>query len=119
MPRKEHSPETRAAVMAALMEGQSLTQVAKEYKLPKTTVSNWKREAAAATQVPNEKRARITELLTGYLEDNLAALRAQAKVMGDPEWVRKQDANEVAVMHGIMTDKAVRLLEAMAGAQER
>ena len=43
--RKVHDPEVRGQVMAALLTGQGVGQVAERYKLPKSTVSRWKAEA--------------------------------------------------------------------------
>jgi len=40
MAKTTYSPETKAAVMAALLEGQSVCKVAKEYSIPKGTVSD-------------------------------------------------------------------------------
>lgn len=119
---RSYSDETKAAAMAALLQGQSVSAVAAEYDVPKGTVSGWKRQAqrrapgvaAAATQ----KKERVGELLVEYLEANLAALRAQAEMFADREWLRRQSAEGVAVLHGVMTDKAVRLLEAFGRAEE-
>jgi hypothetical protein len=44
--RSTYSPETRAAALAALLAGQSVSKVAEEYNLPKGTVSNWKLRTA-------------------------------------------------------------------------
>ena len=32
---------------------------------------------------------------------------------GDPEWLKKQSAGELAVLHGVAVDKGIRLLEAL------
>lgn len=45
MARQSYSEEVKAAAMASLLEGQSVSAVAKEYEIPKGTVSNWKRSA--------------------------------------------------------------------------
>ena len=39
---KAHPPEKQAAVIAALLEGQSVKAVAEEYNIPRGTVSGWK-----------------------------------------------------------------------------
>lgn len=112
---QEYSQDVKAAVMAALMEGQSIAEVAREYSIPEGTIKSWrfrqKNEPVAV--VATDKRQAIGDLLLGYLEANLTALQAQVKVFSDPDWLKKQDASEAAVLHGVMTDKAVRLLEAM------
>lgn len=109
---KEYSAEVKAAVMSALMQGQSIGSVAKEYQIPKTTVSRWKNNGVPLDST--QKNAEIGDLLLEYLRENLKALRAQAIQFQDREWLKKQSADSVAVLHGVMTDKAVRLLEAMS-----
>lgn len=121
MSRRTYSDETKAAAMAALLQGQSVSEVAREYKIPKGTISGWKRKAheevgSGVAGNATQKEA-IGELLIQYLHANLTALRKQSDVFADPGWLKEQGAQELAVLHGVMTDKAVRLLEAMAGAE--
>ncbi len=114
--RHNYSEETKAAVMAALLSGQSVGQVAREYHIPKGTVSGWKKVA-----IPNDatQKKDIGVLLLAYLETNLETLRAQAEHFRDFKWLTKQNAADLAVLHGVMTDKAIRLLEAMSNANSR
>jgi transposase-like protein len=121
MPRTKttYSEEVKAQAMAALMTGQSINSVAREYNLPKGTVSDWKAQATTGvglqpTQNTREDASDVGGLLLTYLRTNLRALTAQAETFADPLWLRGQDASQLAVLHGVMTDKAVRLLEAMS-----
>jgi transposase-like protein len=114
--RAAHDPEIRAAAIAALLAGQSVSAVAKEYKLPKGTVSNWKiREAArvsrAETQKPDGKS--IGDLLVELLEANIRGLINATSVLHDPKWLREQGAAELGTFIGITHDKVMRMLEAM------
>lgn len=101
--------------MAALLNGQSINQAAKEYNIPASTVYRWSTEGGAGIidNLSNTKKERIGELLVDYLTANIQALRAQAELFSDKEWLRKQSAENAAVLHGVMTDKAVRLIEAL------
>ena len=105
-----YSDETKAAVLAALLTGQSIGQVAREYNIPKGTISNWKNRSPGP-KVGTQKKE-IGDLLLNYLHANLDALTAQAETFKDPGWLRQQNAADVAVLHGVMTDKAIRLMEA-------
>lgn len=130
MANKVYPEEVKAQAMAALMTGQSVSSVAREYELPKGTVSRWKGEAFEVvdegnpeegsaimrTQNAHVENEDVGSLLLTYLRNNLRALTVQAEVFADPLWLRGQEASELAVLHGVMTDKAVRLLEAMSGA---
>ena len=107
--RQVHDPDVRAACMAALLTGQGTTAVAAEYNLPLATVSRWRKEARRTAGKSDD----IGALVRDYLRANLTALQAQATVFSDPAWLKEQGASEAGVLHGIMTDKAIRLLEAM------
>ncbi len=97
--------------MAALLAGQGVGEVAAAYKLPTSTVSRWRAEARLQAGRSDD----VGELLLSYLRENLMTLRAQAVAFRDPQWLKGQEAGAVAVLHGVMTDKAVRLLEALEG----
>lgn len=115
MPRGvPHSDETRSAVLAALLAGQSVTQVAAQYELGHATVVAW-RDAAGlgSTVVQPQKRAELGELIGVYLRETLTTLSVQARFARDEAWLGKQPASEVAVLHGVLTDKAIRILSAL------
>lgn len=118
MARREYSDETKAAVMAALLAGQSVSQVANEYSIPRGTIANWsaKLHESELANVPNTKKEEIGDLLIRYLRANLATLEKQVNVFSDADWLKKQNAADAAVLHGVLTDKAVRLLEALSNA---
>ena len=110
----QHSPEKQAAVIAALLEGQSVSAVAKEYKIPRSTVSRWKSDKIGEQL----QRPDVSDLLLEYLTTNLATLKKQAVFFANIEWLEKQSASELAVLHGVMSDKTMRILEAYGRATE-
>ncbi|MBX3050822.1 MAG: hypothetical protein KF753_05070 [Caldilineaceae bacterium] len=115
--RTQYSEETKAAVMAALLSGQSQYSVAQEYKIPQGTVNSWwRREGLAEGQRFGnpEQQDEIGGLLMIYLCASLRTLTAQVELFGDKSWLKQQGASELAVLHGVQTDKAIRLLEAMS-----
>jgi transposase-like protein len=112
---KPRSEESRAAVMAALLEGQRVVEVAGRFNLPHKTVSNWKKQIDQdkLAEVGQKKAERFTDLIGDYLEQTLITLRTQAELFRDATWLRNQSAAELAVLHGVQADKAFRLLEAI------
>lgn len=119
MARATYSDETKAQVMAALLTGQSINAVAREYKIPKQTISNWKnRDKPGVPRDDTQKAAEIEDLLSGYLKENLKTLRAQAEFFREETWLKKQEASQLAVLHGVLSDKAIRLLEAFGDEPE-
>lgn len=119
--RRNYTDETKAACLAALMQGQAVTSVAKEYKIPKRTISAWKIRMGPKWNEGREKtiaaqKDRIGHLLIEYMEASIKSLKIQAEHFADKEWLKGQDASSLAVLHGVQTDKAIRLLEALGGA---
>ena len=106
--------------MAALLAGQGITEVATQYNLDVSVVSRWR------SAIPNDqlqvvaikKSHEIEVLLFNYLTQTLITLDEQAKVVSEREYIIKQPAGELAVLHGVMADKAIRLLEAAERARD-
>ena len=117
--RKFHDEATKAAVMAALLTGQSINYVAKEYKIPRGTVASWSRELPRNHTVSYEKRERIGDLIIDNVEAELATMIAMQNVFTDEKWLRKQRASELAVLYGVIKDKNMRVLEALPDGDDR
>jgi transposase-like protein len=112
----EYSDDLKARCLAALLAGQSFSQVASAFSVPIGTLKSWKQRDMGGVRNPDAtaKRDRIGGLLLDYLEEGLITLREQVKVFRDPDWLKKQPAAELAVLHGVIADKQIRLLEALA-----
>src|SRR5689334_13430894 len=104
---KKHSDEVQARVMAALLAGQGVGEIAAEYDIPERTIREWQ-SAIPADQFAELRRKKgdeIEQLLFDYLTANLKALRAQADVTSEREYIIEQSADSLAVLHGVMADK--------------
>lgn len=122
MAKRDYSDQEKAAVLAALLVGQSVSSVAKEYKIPKGTVSAWlKREQEKINAVRQDAAKQLSggqaqtefgDKLAKYMMASVDSLTSQVEVMGEKEYLRKQDMHQVAVGHGVQMDKLIRLLEA-------
>lgn len=111
----KYDETTKSAVMAALLEGQSVSSIARDYDIPKGTVSSWKKTALAGVgeKATQKDTSIIGDLLIELLEKNIRSLIAMSEVAADKEWLKGQDAAEFGTMFGIKHDKAVRLIEAL------
>jgi hypothetical protein len=98
--------------MAALLAGQGVTEVAEAHNLPVPTVSGWAK-GIDFEQVRIKKGEQLADLTFGYLTALLSALTEQVSHVRTKEYVSKQPASEIAVLHGVMADKAFRLLSAL------
>ena len=113
---QRYTDEVKAAVMAALLAGQSISSVAKQYKIPEGTVKSWSANRVRPDTVASSTAKReIGDLILKYLAQLLRTLEIQAKVFADEKWLSGQSASEAAVLHGVLADKGIRLLEALAG----
>lgn len=114
MSRNQYDQQTKAAVMSALLAGQAVSEIAEKYQIPESTLRSWKLRHRDVASVGQEKRDEIGDLLFEYLKTTLRTLTVQAEHFGDKTWLTKQEAQQLAVLHGVTTDKAIRLLEALA-----
>ncbi len=112
--------EVKAAALADLLLMQPAA-VAAKYGVKPGTIKGWKSQEKAALQVaePNDaavitlKKQRIAALMLEYLEANLNAQIAQAYVATDPTYINRQPAESLAILHGVLSDKSIRLIEAL------
>jgi transposase-like protein len=114
--RKAHDEATKAAVMVALLAGQSVSEIAKEYNINPATISSWKsrmRNGDNLAVLASEKKEQIGDLLFDYAETMLRTLKKQAEHFSDKPWLTRQSADALAILHGVSLDKVIRLLEAV------
>lgn len=115
----DYSDSIKAQAIAALLAGQSYTEVARALNVPIGTLKSWKSRDAAGVDAEDatsatSKKERIGALLLDYLVSTLETLKAQQVVFADRAWLEKQSASEVAILHGVLADKSIRLLEGLA-----
>jgi len=111
---EKHDDATRAAVIGALILGQNVTEIAAEYKLPESTIHNWKRtlDPNKLAEVKVKQGEVLDDLIYQSLTAGLLAMSKIAHAVSDPEYIRKNRADSIAVLYGVMADKQIRLLEA-------
>ena len=110
--RAEYSDETKAQVMAALLTGQSIGSIARQYNIPKGTVSSWRERSLPGVAGDATQKGTLDDLLFEYVRQSLLTLTDQVRFFRNEKWIEKQPASELAILHGVVTDKAIRLLEA-------
>jgi hypothetical protein len=113
-----YDDQKRAAVLAALLAGQSVSSVARDYNVSRASVMDWRdKSGIRPAPVAQQNRDKLAELVAGVLTANLHAVQVLAdRVASDQDWFARQDASEIAVLSGVLTDKAIRILEAIESA---
>jgi DNA-binding IclR family transcriptional regulator len=118
-PRPHHPKGTREAVIAALLTGQGVGEIARDLKLPDSTVRNYKRELSA-TQIAelNQKRAQqLDDMLWDHIEATFAAQKAILTHVQSPKYIQRHNPSDLAVFVGVTNDKAIRILDAIERAR--
>lgn len=117
---KPYDPHVKARAMAALKAGQSVPEVARATGVPVSTLRKWKQELKRENLIESpEKKAELGELVADYLTEILTTLTAQSRFARDEDWLRKQNAADVAILHGVLNDKAIRILAALQSPDEQ
>lgn len=116
----KYTDDTKAAVMAALLAGQSVSKVSEEFDIPRSTVGNWsaKLNQAGVPTVPDEKKEEIGERLVVLVHKMLDAQYAMLEVMAEKDYIRKQDIAELGMSFGVNNDKLDRILARLSNAPD-
>lgn len=121
MSRREYDPEVKAAVMAALLAGQSIRQIEQETGVPKSTVAAWGKETGelvpSVRDILDTKKERIRGLLVDLFIAKLESQISMSQHAADKDWQRKQDASAFAMLLGVSDDKLFRMLERFESAR--
>src|SRR4051794_33262508 len=116
---KSHGDGTKGAVLAALLAGQSVNEVAATYQIAPKTVRDWRKAAGiepgspTSPQVPLQKRDELGDIITDNLRKTFVALSAVADHVTDKEWLNQQSAADLAVLFGVFSDKGFRTIASL------
>jgi hypothetical protein len=111
---KSHNKSTKTRVVALLLLGESVAHIHRQTRVAESTIREW-RDALTDEQIAEIRANRggiVADLLFDYLQENLRTLSAIARKTADPKWLEKQEADKLAVLYGVMSDKSIRVLEA-------
>ena len=111
-----YSPELKAQVIAEWMAGASLKQLALSYAVPKSTVQEWVKGHGRVAVVPKNKEDDDRDLDSrawGLVDGSFSALSRIHGVTQDDAWLKRQNAADLAIFAGVISDKLIRLLGAV------
>jgi hypothetical protein len=110
---KPHEDPVKAQVIAALLLGAGVMEVASELGLPHSTVSTYKGQIPEGKldDLRRKKGERLDEMVYDFMLTSLTSLRKQAELLSDASFIYQQGAHGMATLYGVMADKAIRLLE--------
>lgn len=116
MAQGRRTPQAQAArVIADVLLGQeSQRQIAEKHGVGNGTVARLAHTSPEYLErLEQEKKRDVADLVTGYLKESLVTLRVQLEHCRDKDWLKDQSAGDVAILHGVLHDKAVRILSAI------
>ena len=117
-----YATATRARALADLLTGDSLRAVARKHGIALSTLREWRDQALQQGYLPGLDPARksargavmetssLEELVGAYARSTLNAIRVQADLLGDREWLERQPPEFVLAVHRDLTERAARLL---------
>jgi transposase-like protein len=110
---KEHDATIRAAVIAALLAGQAVNDVARQFGLDSGLVSRWKARLPEAElqQVAAEKKERLVDLIEGHLSASLKGAARIAAQTNDSEWLAAQSPEKLVLLYTTFSETSFRLME--------
>lgn len=112
-----YSPSVKAAVLAAILAGTSVKDAAAQYGPAEATIRGWVAEHNRHPSVDVQhlkKTTDISDLIATYLQTLMRALVIQAEVTSDAEYILRQDADKLAILHGVFADKGIAILDRLA-----
>ena len=99
--------------MADLALGMSTWQVAAKYQVDQKTVRNWRARHLPESSKSSQNNVDVGELIAAYIAEGITTLAAQARHFRDPDWLVAQNAKDLAINHGVLADKLIRVLAAL------
>ncbi len=115
---KRISDEIRAQIIAALLQGQGVNDVAEEYKIAKQTVSNIKKAIGGELGQVGTKKRDLSEMIYEYLDEGFKTSIAELQAIREPSYLPKQDIASIATHFGVLSDKLFRILSAINSPEE-
>jgi len=110
-----YSIEVRSLVLAGLMTGKTATEISELYNIPQPTVTRWKQQIPELMrELEFDQREMIRLNLFNIIIQSQYALLKQIEVFSNTEWLAQRSAKSLTILHGVMQDKIIRLLEAFA-----
>lgn len=111
--------EVKARVLAAVAAGESINKASEQAGVPRTTVIDWVHQTRPVRiDMSDSKKAEFEELFAKAVTSGLCAFVAGASQILDAEWRSKQNAADLAILVGVVFDKASRVAAAFGEREE-
>jgi transposase-like protein len=108
------TPQMRADIIAQLIVGNGVNEVARQHQISKAAVSKIKSELDDDSKklIPSNSDERIEDLLVDSLKHHLKALNKIAQVAQDEIYILNQSAGQIADLHQQLASWSLQILSA-------
>lgn len=106
----------KAAVLAALLLGEPVAQIATQYGIAYQTVYEWSRDFDITN--PVKRRDQLSEDLVTFVRQEIANLMAISIATSRDEWIIDQPAGELAQYVAVKTENLMKILQAFGKVSE-
>lgn len=108
-------PKVKAKAIADIYAGKTIAEVAKKNKVAESTVKRWLGElkkAKSGTEPGIERKVNVFfEKLEAFAVATMDMLTAQAELLADHEYLRKQDTNDIIQHSRFIHERLVKHIE--------
>lgn len=119
-PRADWDIETKARAVGLMIAGSPYIEVTKTTGVPKTTLQHWFAEIGPEQYTKaREGQKSLVDLIEELARENFTTLIEQSKLARNAEWFNRQNAADIAVLQGVMTDKTVRVVQQLQQLEQR
>lgn len=134
---RRHSPETKAAAIAAVATGERPSEVARRFGISQGRLTEWC--AGKLPELPEgetrhnphmtpgqfagpiakaRENEELVDLVRELAAESVKALTAQARYAARDDWLKEQSASGLAEYRGVEFDRLLRLLQAFQPADD-
>ena len=110
------SVDIKAQAVGDLVLGMSAREVGRKYGVDEKSVRNWRDRYLPEPQksaMSAQNNVDVGALIAAYISDGITTLAAQARHFRNPDWLAAQNAKDLAINHGVLADKLIRVLAAL------
>lgn len=110
----EGEPTLKEKVIAELLMGDAPTDIALRHGIGRATVYRWKDEMTPEQlkQLTSLNGYIIDALLFDALESGLKSMKALGEILGDKEYIHRQNASDLAKLYDSVAERTIQILNA-------
>ena len=114
--QKTYSDEQKAQALALVASGTPVQSVARELKIGRATLRHWVDQNNGGLLAATQKTLatyNLDAMAVDLVDGSVRSVRNIQRATEDEAWVKRQSADQLAILYGVISDKLYRLLAAV------